>query len=493
MRSPLRLCIIALLAASFPSLAYTAEALTAERYLELVERDNPAVRSADLSVEASRKKILELDMVYSPYVTGNYSYTDDRGGSGFGSTLQAEHMRANALSVNLNKKFMFGTTVSAGYTNNIAAFSLAEPLSFGGTSLSSFTGYDMKPVVRAEQSLLRDFRSGLTRSGIQKTRSASLAQQYMQLLARQQTLMKAKIAYWSLSLSREVVAFRAASLERTGELLRWNESRFKRDLSDKSDLLQAQAGYRLRELNLQQSKEDEKNVCRDFNELLGASCTTVDYTLERISDRASSFENVAVLRKTGDRADVLATRALYKSSRYADRETKYRSMPELSVFGQYSLYGLGLSNADAWKQVRDTVKPSYTVGLALIVPLDYKTLMTIRQGYKQDFEASRESSIKAELASKNDWDQLQRTWQNVKTRLSLAQQIKTVQEQRVSNEQSLLKRGRTTTFNVLNAENDLDDATLNVYRLVFEELSTIAQADMFNALPFEDDTPFEEQ
>jgi hypothetical protein len=58
-----------------------------------------------------------------------------------------------------------------------------------------------------------------------------------------------------------------------------------------------------------------------------------------------------------------------------------------------------------------------------------------------------------------------------------------VQEQRVANEQKRFERGRSTTFLLLTAENDLDDATLSVYRLVMEEMLIAAQAELFNTQP----------
>ncbi|MHB9156059.1 MAG: hypothetical protein ACYC5N_10305, partial [Endomicrobiales bacterium] len=78
---------------------------------------------------------------------------------------------------------------------------------------------------------------------------------------------------------------------------------------------------------------------------------------------------------------------------------------------------------------------------------------------------------------------LNRTWANVKTRLAIAVEIKDVQEKRVAAEQNKFARGRTTTFLLLTAENDLDDATLSMYRLVFEEFITAAQAELYNTRP----------
>jgi glycosyltransferase involved in cell wall biosynthesis len=105
---------------------------------------------------------------------------------------------------------------------------------------------------------------------------------------------------------------------------------------------------------------------------------------------------------------------------------------------------------------------------------------SITKGYKKDFYAAQQSLSNALIAEKNDWDQLTTTWKNVKSRLALAVQIRDVQEKRVAAERQKYSRGRTTTFNLLTAENDLDDSTLNMYRLVYEELITAAQAELYN-------------
>jgi outer membrane protein TolC len=86
-------------------------------------------------------------------------------------------------------------------------------------------------------------------------------------------------------------------------------------------------------------------------------------------------------------------------------------------------------------------------------------------------------------SAQNDWDQLETSWVNVKSRLELAKEIMKIQDARVKAEQRKFEKGRTTTFLMLSAENDLDDAILSVYRTVFEEMMTLAQAELFNTKP----------
>jgi len=460
-----------------------ADVITLDNYLSRVEAENPDVIAVNLSIEAAWQKVLEMDMAYSPILSGSYNRIDDRSGPGFGSTLATDEMKANALSVNASEKFKTGTNVSFGYTYTGADFSLLAPFNYNGQNYSNFSGYQVTPTLSLSQSLLRDFGASLTQAGIDKAKSAVLAGQYILLYKKQQLMLSARGAYWNLSLDREVRDFRRASLDRADKLLKWNENKKKLDLIDNSDLLQTQAAYKLRQLNLELSLEDEIKACREFNRMLGLDLDTVPDDLEKVSDKATAFANVDKLSSTGKRADVLAAEASYRSSELADKETKYRAMPELSFNASYALNGLGLSYSDAWSQVTSQDKPTYILGLAFIVPLDYKTLTKVRKGYTNDFASSKEAFKSAKTSAQNEWEQLQTTWSNVKARLELAKDIMKIQDDRVKNEQNRFERGRTTTFLLLSAENDLDDATLNVYRTVLEEIMTLAQAELYNTLP----------
>lgn len=476
---------MALLAAGTASVGWAGETMTADQYLAQVEQVNPDLRGIDLALQAMGLKVLELDMVYSPFLSASYGYMDDRSGSSFGASLPMDEVKGDQWSLFLDKKFPSGTSLSLGYTHSDSSISLLQPSNFGFGLMSDFNAFENKPVVQLKQSLLRDFWYGLTQVGIDKSKASVRSGQYLQLYKRQQLLMKARLTYWNLVLDREVVQFRQSSLERAQQVLQWNQKRVGLDLADAADLLQAQAAYKSRQLSLQMAKEDLLNAKRDFNELLGNTTAAVAVDLERLEDKVNQYATLDTLTRSGERADVLAARAAYQSSALADRETFFRSLPELTLSASYSLYGLDLTSQAAWDQVANGDKPAYTVALSGIIPLDIWTLDKVRQGYHKDFEAVKANLEKAELMARNDWGKLSQTWQDVKTRLALAREIKTIQEKRLAHEQRRLERGRSTTFQVITAENDLDEANLNVYRLVYEELVTDAQAGLFDTQPIQ--------
>ncbi|OGS20044.1 MAG: hypothetical protein A2252_02005 [Elusimicrobia bacterium RIFOXYA2_FULL_39_19] len=455
--------------------------LKLDEYLQKVGRDNPALKAINMSIDSSGNKILEMDMIYSPYLVGNYTWMDDKAGSGFGSSLNTSQMLINSWTFNLNKRFQTGSNVSFGYTNTDTDITLASPTTmFGPFPVSRFKAYDMKPYVKVEQSLLRDFMSRQTDANINKTKSLVRAGQYMQYFSGQQIILKAHLVYMNLSLSREILNFRKEELARSEEILKWSQNRVDLDLADEGDLLQVEALHKLRQLTLQMATEDEKNASRDYNELLGLSEDNVTDQTQPLSEIIAACENTDKITYTGQRADVLASKASYKSAEYAKTETLYRAYPEVSATGAMSLHGLDLSQADAFKQITGADKPTYSIGLNLIVPLDVPTLRKVVKGYDVEYDASKENLTKAQLSAKKDWTKLSENWKNVKQRLALAKEIKEIQSLRLANERKKFERGRTTMFQLLSAENDLDDSTINVYRLMFEMLSVDAQVDLYN-------------
>ena len=463
------------------STAFAVQQLSLDSYLSQVEAGNPEVRAINASIDATELKMLELDMVYSSLFSGGYNYLKDKSGVGFGSTLPTEEMTANSWNLGLSKKLDFGTNLSMGYTNAIADFKLLSPTTIiPGTTLSSFTGYEIKPFFQVQQSLLRDFKSGLTKAGINKTKALSKSGQYIQLFKKQQIMLKARSIYWGLSLQREIVDFRKSSLDRSEKILKWTEDKLKLDLVEKSDYYQSQAVFKLHSLTLKISLEDEEKARRDFNEARGISGETVNEELSKVSDMSPYYSGIAELKNNGSRADVLASREVFKSAEFAKKETFYRSMPEVSLSGTYSLHGIGLNYNDAWGQVSGLDKPQYGIGISFIVPLDQQTLIKVKKGYVLDYQSGEDALKKAEISMDNDWNKLKRNWINIKEKISLAVEIKDIQNLRVINEMDRFKRGRTTTFLLLSAQNDLDDAAINLYRLIYEEIMTYAQSELYN-------------
>ena len=468
------------ISATLAGVSFSAQYTGVDEYLAQVESHNQEIKAIDMTLDSLRRKPLETEMAYSPYISAGAQYMKDKSGPTYGSTLSAKEMDIFSLNAAFNKKWDGGASLSVGYTQAVTALDLYSPLQLTpDQSLSQFTAYDVRPSVRFEQSLIKERAGGLTRSAINKTKLVARQGAYMQVFKRQQIIIKARSAYWALSLAREVVLFRQLSLERAEKLLNWNKKRVALDLADKTDLLQAQAAYKLRQLNYQLAVEDELKAQRAFSELMGKTGDTPAGDIMKLSDMSAAYAS-GDLKRTGERADVLAAAAGYESAHFALKEALHRTGPEVSVYGTASLHGLDIDYGRALSQAGVADKPSYGAGVVFSMPLGRSLIASVRKGYDADLEAAKNTLEKARISAVSDWQDMLNTWRNVKMRMALAVQIRDIQNDRVNNEQKKLERGRTTTFLLLTAENDLDDAIINVYRLMMEQLALAAQAELYN-------------
>lgn len=469
---------------SYSPCVYSQETIGLKEYLKQVETGNHEYKAARLSEHAMELKSGELDSVYLPYFNAGINSVNDKSGSSLGSTIAIEQLKTTVYNIGLNKKYDTGTTLGFGYSQSNSDILLSVPYSFNGVNISAIQSNEIKPFVSIDQSLLKDWGGKYTRAGINKTKLSMKAGQYFQILAAQQILLKAKLAYFNLTLARETVLFRRLSLERAEKTLKLSENRVKNNFSDKNDLIQAQAGYGLRQLNLQQALEAEQKTVKDFNLLRNENTDTPVGELQTLSDIAKEYAGNRVFERTGRRADVLAAQLQYESAKLAELESGYRSAPEVNISGTASLHGLdpdftNLSNS-AQDQINSGDKPTYTVGLNFSMPIGVSTINRFKNGYREDTESAKETLDKTTTQEEKEWKELLLNWENNKKRSDMVVKIKNLQEERVRGEQEKLSFGRTTTFQVLSAENDLDDAILMAYGMTMEKLSIAAQSVLYD-------------
>jgi len=447
-------------------------------YLEQVREGNPALAASRATLEGLPLKVQEADMVYSPLFSASYALVDDRKEPT--SAMSPDRTRVKTWDVGLAKKWLTGTTTSIGYGMDSTELFLPAGIPamyrpFFPPSLS----YDARPSVSVSQSLLRDFMSGLTDSGIGKAKSATSGQEKLEWFKANSVVFQAEQAYWALALARGTVASKAESLERTGKMRDWTKRRADLNLADRADLLQMEAAVKLRDLDLKMAREEEVSAAQKFNTTRGKDGYAVTEKLEDISARIGG--TAVAVKKERDRLDVRAAGDFLESARHAERETFYRSMPEIIAFGKATLNGYDLTAAESHDRAMEGKWPTYAAGISLVAPLDFFTLSRVRRGYKSDYRGAKASYEKARLEEAQDWDGLTRKAGDVAARLALAREIATLQEERLAAENGRYRAGRIVTSQLLTTEEDFAQARLTMLRLGFEKLLIEAQGRFYNA------------
>lgn len=445
--------------------------LTMQQYLDMVAENNSELKSVQANIDAVKGKLTEIERTYSYFLSAGLNYSDSQSGRPFViDSLTMERDSGLGADISVNKQFETGTQISVGfngsYRNNDSKI-----------NASDYEVTDLSPFVRLEQSLLQEWNGKKTKASIAKSKASANSALYLLEYKKQGILLEAKMAYWNLSYTRTVIDFRRSSLDRTKKILEWNQRRLQLDLAEKSDMLQSQAAFKQRELNLKLAYEEEVKAAREFNTLINISDPRVTYQVETFIMSGSNFEKDKKLEKKGVRADVLSAMEDVVSAMQDQIISEKGMGSDLVITGEFDMSGVNKDFAKASSDLGEFNRPSYTVGLRYTLPLDFSLRKTINKGYEAAKISAEKAVENAKLQESTDWLQLVDNWNNAKSRFALAIEIRDIQHQRNEEEQSLLKKGRSTTYLVLQSEQDLDDAYLSMLQTIFELIGIYEQAD----------------
>ncbi|MDR0486478.1 MAG: TolC family protein, partial [Elusimicrobiota bacterium] len=397
----------------FTSKGY-AKTLSLNEYLQIAMQNNPSLQSVNAGIMSLNGQIASLERAYSITLnaSGNYAYDESR--RNVDTSLDSITYDAS-----LSKMFGFGTQVSLGFSNSFT--------SFGNELIDN--KQDLAPYIKLQQSLLQDFNGALTKAKMEKARADLRKSLYQLEQNRRNIILNAKLAYWNYSYSKTILEYRTASLGRSQRILDWVQNRFRLDLAERVDFLQSQAAVKSRQLALQQAREDEINKKRSFYQFLNANEAS-DYDVESFENIGVNYEKDKSLIKRGTRLDVLAASESVKSAQYDRDSFKLSLGADLSLTGQVSLNGIDKTFSDAFSQVSGADRPSFAVGLQYSLPLDFSLRNRVNKGYEAALLSQRAALEAAIIQERDDWQKYLDQWEGATLRLALAQELKTLQQQR---------------------------------------------------------------
>jgi outer membrane protein TolC len=116
----------------------------------------------------------------------------------------------------------------------------------------------------------------------------------------------------------------------------------------------------------------------------------------------------------------------------------------------------------------------------LTVPLDFGVVTDIRDGYRAQAMAQDYLANKARFDLEQDWQDLRERYREAIDQLQVARELEKVQDEKIVNERNRFQTGRTTSFQVLQFEDNFFDSQLNRLRIENQILSLRATARLYN-------------
>lgn len=455
-----------------------SKAITLEDYLAEVREKNGGVVALKSSSEAKKLRRDEGSLFFRPsfFLTGEY-YDDRRPTNA--PTFQGTQTLRHTVRTGLGQNFRTGTKVSLSYNIYKTQINGASP-----TLIPNNQFFDLVPQLEITQSLWRNFL-GSEFNATEKVQNAQAeAQRFSDLFSYKQLLVNAENAYWRLYVAQTSLKVQAESLERAKKLRDWNAKRFRSNLIDESDLVQAEANLQSREIEYQDTLTEIQTATREFNAAREVEGDVVN--LEGTRGKDSSYILDATLpTKMKMREDVRVQLANQKIASANAELGIQKNRPNLELYGTYSLNGRDKQYSDAYDQAVTATRPFSVIGVRFTTPLDVMSLNDYKKAYAQEKVASELSFKRKAYEVEREYEILHERFDNFKKRLKLAQKMVQVQDRKLLTEKARYNQGRTTTFQVLQFEQDFANAQLLKIRYERELILVYNQLKLFSGVDYD--------
>lgn len=447
--------------------AFAAEkkqTLGLDAYLSQVSSGNRTLRAAKETSEGADLRSAEATLAYSPIFSAEFQRLNEhKTNSLFPSAY--EKFDSNYYNLGISQQTSFGLKAKLSYTLTSYDYTQtpARPIFYEGS-----------PKIELSQSLLRNGFGSETRALKTITEAGAFATRYSESFKVKAVHAEAEGAYIKLAAARDLRKIAEDSVKYAKEILDWNMRRVRLNLGEDSDLLQAQANMEARNLLLQSAVDTERTAARDFNRLrnidddsVGESLTLPEVTTTNAPARAQFRDDV--------RAAMEGTRVAAAQAQLG----KDRNKPTLEIFGSYALNAREDERTKAISESMKSDQPTSVIGLRFETPLLFGAQYDTVKGYGKEVVAAETLKDQKVFDQEVQWKELVLRLEEAKKRYEISVKLADIQKRKADSERVRLKRGRTTTYQTLLFDTDLNQAEATKIQSQSEVLQIIAQMKTF--------------
>jgi outer membrane protein TolC len=466
--------ILALILSLHSISSWSAEMLSLNDYLTEVKSGHEGFKAAMESMAGSELRKDEYSLYISPGIFASASHGSDA--KPFSPPFVSySKVIADVYSIGVTQATTFGLSAKLSYNFAYYNFVGLNNPSTGSALPPYYTG---SPTLELTQSLWKNGFGSEVRATMNASQAGNLANQYAQSFRGKQILSEAEAYFWRLVSARQILQVQQEALERAQKIYDWNARRAKVQLTDKSDLLQSEAAFEARKLEMQAAQDEEKAAALSFNMSRGKTGDAVAEKLTPISEEWIDKLKVPTREKMRD--DVKAAEqnqilAISNASLSVDKAS-----PTLDLFGNFGLNSQEFGGADAaFSNSFKTDRPTYTFGVRFSAALAPFTAVRAREGWRREQLAAEITLQRRLFEQEQDWTNSSRVFEENKRKLVFARKIEAIQKTKANHERDRLKQGRTTTYQMLLFEQDSAQAQLATIRAQSEVLRIYSQLKLF--------------
>jgi outer membrane protein TolC len=435
----------------------TSSRLTLSEYLKKAQETNQRYLSVDRGLQAAKRKLTASGLDYEPVLSLQYLKSSDESlPNQLGSKTDLTQQ-----TVSLSKKFQTGTSLTLTGALNAFEYEGATPVAVAG-GLDKYTSGNL--AISLRQSLWKDFFGRNSQRSLNRESKTYELEYRAADFERRRVNLQFESSFWDYLLAQEDLKLKKENLERASKLEKWTSARVGNGISDQSDLMNSKALISLRTLQYQTAQDE-----------LQAQEATLRDTLE-MQDSDPLPVLVGDLEKSSSHIEVLAqrTEVLPISSILAQLEAQVKTLvaqekaesmkPDLSVFGTYASNSFNRESSAALSEIDDGKLAKSVIGVSFSMLLGTGAKGSFLDAAQLEAKASEVKAQKELSSGITNWKEFLRRYQVVKQNVIVLQDIAKYQEARARAERDKFSKGRTVTANVVTAETDAAEASVNLLR-----------------------------
>ena len=424
-------------------------------------------------MKSLEKKKVEASLPFAVQLFSEFEWLEDRGPR-LNPAFQGTSREQTSMALGFTKKTRYGLDAELSY-NSIREDYTGRPTQF--FALNDF--YTNNLTFSVEQSLIRNSFGAQSRN---EEKALYLQYEAEHLMAEReavQVLVTAEKSYWALAFNEEIVKTLGESVKRAGSILEYNKKRFKRNVIENGDVLQANAGYLLRQLDHEEAKNNYTQFLKDYRSMIESSKSITPPLDAPSYKEALSYK---VPEMTAKSANYLSRLRQTKAAKARLKALKESAKPDLKFFASLVTGDIRANYSDSNEGAFGTDNPVTTVGIRFSTPLAFGKINTLFDAYTEEAVAAELSLSRLAVEERVEKDKLIKRFTDLQARLKLSQDLELAQKKKLENEKKYQKRGRSTTYQVLLFEQDYLNSQVSGLRLRLELMNVYSDFKNFQRL-----------
>ncbi len=464
--------LLGLTALAFAPAARAQTKLTLDDAIHLALERNQQIKVQAFDQPIARANLLAAFGQFDPALTFNRSYTES-GIPASADPLVPQQVQSNAYGLAVAGTSPWGLIYSLGGNAQSSrtliggATSPQEYLSFGGITIT--------------QPLLRGFGFGANLLGVRvaKANRAISDWQFRQTVI--DTITNVIYAYTGVALAQQELRIAQRAHDLSASLLDQNRKEFAVGNVSKNDITQAKARVAATVESILIAEQAVSDATNQFRQLIGD--TTFAITPEPLAIESTAIPDLTV-HPADDLKEAYNQRPDYQQARlglvkYRANEvaTKNQLLPQVNFVGSYGYNGLDQSFAVSRRMVGDQENRSYSAGVVVSVPFTFaqgrgnarSARLQLRQAEADLVRLEQDIAVSVTHAA----GQIETTRRRAaadRTAYDLAQQV-------LDAEVKKYRAGTSSTFLVLNYQDQLIGAENNLYVALAAQRNAVALYD----------------